>query len=53
MRDIRSDLQERATLIDEQVKATVAHYAKDACAYERTNAHLASSSGSLAMLLGR
>ena len=28
MRDIRSDLQERATLIDEQVRATVAHFDK-------------------------
>ena len=27
------------------------NYAKDACAYERTNTHLASSFGSLAMLL--
>jgi len=26
MRDIRSDLQERATLIDEQVRATYAHF---------------------------
>ena len=28
MRDIRSDLQERATLIDEQIRATVAHFDK-------------------------
>jgi hypothetical protein len=26
MRDIRSDLQERATLTDEQIRATVAHF---------------------------
>jgi hypothetical protein len=28
MRDIRSDLQERATLIDDQIRAAVAHYEK-------------------------
>jgi hypothetical protein len=28
MRDIRSDLQERATLIDEQIRATYAHFEK-------------------------
>ena len=28
MRDIRSDLQERATLIDEQIRAAVAHFDK-------------------------
>ncbi len=28
MRDIQSDLQERATLIDEQIRATVAHFDK-------------------------
>jgi hypothetical protein len=28
MRDIRSDLQERATLIDEQIRATYAHFKK-------------------------
>ena len=28
MRDIRNDLQERATLIDEQIRATCAHFEK-------------------------
>ena len=28
MRDIRSDLQERATLVDEQIRAAVAHFEK-------------------------
>jgi hypothetical protein len=28
MRDIRSDLQERATLIDDQLRAAVAHFDK-------------------------
>ena len=28
MRDIRSDLQERATFIDEQIKAAYAHFEK-------------------------
>ena len=28
MRDIRSDLQERATLIDDQIRAAVAHFDK-------------------------
>jgi len=28
MRDIRGDMQERATLIDQQIKATVAHFDK-------------------------
>jgi len=28
MRDIRSDLQERAALVDEQMRAAVAHFEK-------------------------
>ena len=51
MRDIRSDLQERATLIDDQIRAAVAHFDKTIQQLQRErDARIADLKAGLAMI---